>query len=375
MHGLTEGLELKRRGLCLLVLASSCLLSLNYRVNACSFGSNSALTLTQFCCGKGESHPILRSFSINNRHCSTQPIEISASAPVFAAEIGHVPLALRKSRVGVSSGAVDNCARSAAGVTLVAGPPIWASRESASVKFQPPELIMVSDDGLRIDRQRWIFGRISGFAWRARTPLPGRVRVIPSDHVNSLDQFLPKDEGPWATINGGFYDVDGKAMGVVVADGKLNSPFRLGGGSGIFEVTKHGPRIIHRRTYVPGASQALQSIDRIIAQGKSLVNRRTEARATARSAVAITDDELFFIVLAQDESIVGHGDNVQLSFTSRYGLPLWAFSEYVLESTAANAALNLDGSISTQFAARIGGREIRVRGLGGTINALIMRPN
>jgi Phosphodiester glycosidase len=375
MHRSSEGLELKRRGLCLLVLASSCLLSPNYRVNACSFGANNALALTQSYCGKVESHQISRSISINNLHCSTQPIEISASVPGFFAGTGHLPQASQVSGVGDSSGGVDNCARSVAGMTLVAGSPIWPSRESASVKFQPPELIMVSDDGLRIDRQRWIFGRISGFAWRAHTPLPGQVRVIPSDHVNSLDQFLPKGEGSWAIINGGFYDVDGKAMGVVVADGKLNAPFRLGGGSGIFEVTKHGPRIIHRSTYVPGASQALQSIDRIIAQGKSLVNRRTEARATARSAVAITDDELFFIVLAQDESIVGRGDNVQLSFTSRYGLPLWAFSEYILKSTAANAALNLDGSISTQFAAHIGDREIRVRGLGGTINALVMRPN
>jgi hypothetical protein len=375
MHKLTEGLELKRRGLCLFVLVSSCLLSTNYRVNACSFGPNSALALTQIYCGKVESHPIFRSISTNDRHCSTQPIEISASAPVFFAEISHVPQASQVLGIGDTLEGVDNCARSAAGITLVAGPPVWSSHESASVDFQPPELIMVSDDGLSIDRQRWIFGRISGFAWRAHTPLPGRVRVIPSDHVNSLDQFLPKGEGPWAIINGGFYDIDGKAMGVVVADGKLHSPFRLGGGSGIFEVTKHGPRIIHRSTYVPGASQALQSIDRIIAQGKSLVNRRTDARATARSAVAITDDEVFFIVLAQDESIVGHGDNVQLSFASRYGLPLWAFSEYVLKSTAANAVLNLDGSISTQFAARIGGREIRVRGLGGTINALIMSPN
>jgi hypothetical protein len=231
MHRPSKGLELKRQGLCLLVLAFSSLLSLNYRVNACSFGANSTLALTQSYCGKVESHQISRSISINNLHCSTQPIEIAASAPVFFAETGHVPQAFQMSGVGDSSGGADNCAPPAAGMTLVAGPPIWPSRESASVKFQPPELIMVSDDGLRIDRQRWFFGRISGVAWRARTPLPGRVRVIPSDHVNSLDQFLPKGEGPWAIINGGFYDVDGKAMGVVVADGKLNSPFRLGGGS------------------------------------------------------------------------------------------------------------------------------------------------
>ena len=371
---LTEGVESKRLGLILLALASTCLLTLDCRVKACSFRSNSAPELTRNYCEQAEPHTFYRSYSMNDQCYSARPIEISASTPVFFSGIAHATRAFCESVIEDGSDNLDNRAGSAAETTVETAPEVWSYRESVSVTFHPPELIMAAD-GLRVDRQRWNFGGISGFAWRARTPVPGRVRVIPSDHVSSLDQFLPKDEGPWAIINGGFYDIDGKAMGVVVADGKVNSPFRLGGGSGIFEVTKQGPRIIHRSDYIPGALQVLQSIDRIIAKGKSLVNRRTEARATARSAVAITDDELFFIVLAQDESIVGGGDNVQLSFTSGYGLPLWAFSEYVLRSTAANAALNLDGSISTQFAARIGGREIRVRGLGGTINALIMRPD
>ena len=243
-----------------------------------------------------------------------------------------------------------------------------------SLSFKSPELI-VAEDGLVVERQTWQFDGVTGSAWRARTTLPGRIRVIPSSGVTRFDQYIPADPGPWAIINGGFYDVDGKAMGVVVADGETFSPFRRGGGSGVFQFTENGPRIIHRSEFKPGAIQALQSIDRIIDNGTSLVNRRLNARSTARSAVVITDTELIFVVVAQDGSISGTGDDVRLGITSRLGLPLWAFSDYLLRSTGAREALNLDGSVSTQFAARLAGREIRVRGMRGTVNALIMRPN
>ena len=89
----------------------------------------------------------------------------------------------------------------------------------------------------------------------------------------------------------------------------------------------------------------------------------------------LTDTELIFIVLAQDESVSGHDADIRLIYTSGYGLPLWAFSDYVLHSTQAREALNLDGGLSTQFAARVAQREIRIRSVGGTINALVMRPN
>ena len=246
--------------------------------------------------------------------------------------------------------------------------------ESLSISLEPPELI-AAEGGLIVERQRWEFGGVTGLAWRSRTALPGRVRVIPSNGVSRFQQFIPDDQGPWAIINGGFYDVDGRAMGVVVADGETFSPFRRGGGSGVFQVTENGPRIIHRNEFEPGAIQALQSIDRIIDNGRSLVNRRANARSTARSAVVITDNELIFVVVAQDESISGKGDDVRLGITSRLGLPLWAFTDYLLSSTGARAALNLDGSVSSQFAARLGGQDVRVRGVRGTVNALIMRPN
>lgn len=243
-----------------------------------------------------------------------------------------------------------------------------------SVQVGPLE-VLASQHGLIIERQRWSFNNTTGTAWRARTALPARVRVVGADAVSSFDNLLPVDEGPWVAINGGFYDENGQPMGLVVSDGVTQSAFRRGGGSGIFQVVDGQPRVIHHSEYKSGSSQALQSIDRIIGEDRVLVNQRPGARAAARSAIAISDTELFFIVLAQDEGVVGARDDVRISGPSGIGMPLWAFTEYVALTTDAREALNLDGALSTQIAARVEGRDIRVRGVGGTINAIIMRPS
>ena len=120
--------------------------------------------------------------------------------------------------------------------------------------------------------------------------------------------------------------------------------------------------------------QALQSIDRIIDGGRSLVRWRADARRTARSAIALTDQEVIFIVAAETRSLYGGDFDVRIASPSGFGLPLWAFSQYVLGSTGARQALNLDGARSSQLAARIGGKKFRVRAVGGTVNAVVLRP-
>lgn len=251
---------------------------------------------------------------------------------------------------------------------------VASDRPAYSVQVGPLE-ILASQDGLIIERQRWRFSNATGVAWRARTALPGRIRVVGADAVSPFDDLLPRDVGPWVAINGGFYDENGQPMGLVVSDGITQSAFRRGGGSGIFQVVEGEPRVIHHSEYETGSTQALQSIDRIIGDGRVLVNQRPEARAAARAAIAISETELFFIVLAQDEGVVGGRDDVRIRVPSGIGMPLWAFTEYVALTTDAREALNLDGALSAQIAARVEGRNIRVRGVGGTINAVIMRPS
>jgi uncharacterized protein YigE (DUF2233 family) len=199
--------------------------------------------------------------------------------------------------------------------------------------------------------------------------------VVFSEKPQAFDDFLPGDHGPWAAINGGFYDVDGTAMGLVISQGVTHSPFRRGGGSGILEVHPDGPRIIHHSSFQPGAVEAIQSIDRIVANGRVLVNTRPNARVAARSGVGISDRFLVLVLIADDRSILPRDRyTVQLHDASSYGLPLWAFARYLQREVGVVDALNLDGSVSAHFATQIGDRKIRISGLRGTVNALLIRP-
>lgn len=234
-------------------------------------------------------------------------------------------------------------------------------------------VVLREADGLVLDRQDWRWGDERGTAWRASVPLPGRASVVPSDGVVAFERLLPSDPGPWAAINGGFYDPEGRAMGLVLAGGNVHTPFSKGGGSGVFFMGPDGPRVVHRGAWEPGPTEALQSIDRLIDQGKSLVKRQ-DGPLAARSAVVVGEARLWLVALAGEDSVDALPDGAQLSATAGEGLPLGVFADYLVQSTAAREALNLDGAVSTQLAARTPEGLFHVRGQRGTINALTIRP-
>ncbi len=242
-----------------------------------------------------------------------------------------------------------------------------------TLRVEPVEQLAAAQ-GLVVERQRWYLDAASGWVWRARVPLPVQLRVAAAATVRPFQDFLPEDSGPWVAINGGFYDVDGTAMGLVVADGQVAAPYRLGGGSGILELRDGDLRIVHRSQYQPGAQQALQSIDRIVAGGRSLVGRRAGARSTARSVVALSDRSLWLMLVAGNGQVPAGSGRIVLHAAATAGLPLWAVADYILLATDASEALNLDGSVSAQLAARVGSFELHLQGIRGTINALLMRP-
>ena len=248
-------------------------------------------------------------------------------------------------------------------------PPLSVSDE---LRVWPVEVLLESDE-LTLEEQAWEYQDLRGRAWRVRVPLDGDVRVQVSDEIMSFNAFLPADAGPWAVINGGFYDRDLVAMGLVVADGVEHHPIRRSGGSGVFLVSEAGPRIVHRTDWEPGPAQALQSIDRLVAEGVSVVNSR-DNRGAARSAVAIGRDHLWLVVAVSEESTRTVPDGVWLRWTAHSGLPLWAFADYITATTNAISALNLDGGGSTSLAVTTGDQLFRVIGERGTINALVVRP-
>ncbi|NOY26600.1 MAG: phosphodiester glycosidase family protein [Oligoflexia bacterium] len=250
----------------------------------------------------------------------------------------------------------------------------------AELEVDPPRVLW-EDHGLVLEQQAWRLGQDSGQAWRVHVARPGVAQVRAASGVTPFAELVPTDPGPWAAINGGFYEFG--PMGLVVSDGEVRKPLSVRGGSGVFAWSKElGPSIVHRSAYVPGATQAVQSIDRLVDQGRRLVKRREGARAAARSAVAISKDGLWLVALADDDSIVPlvsdtggpKVEGAQLRATVARGLPLWAFADYLRTAVGAQTALNLDGAISTQLTVVGAEHRFEIRGERGTINAVVIRP-
>lgn len=248
-----------------------------------------------------------------------------------------------------------------------------ASSEGAPADLAlTPPTIRLESGGLRLEEQSWRRGDEAGLAWRVSVALPGHASVSAVDSVADFSALLPQDAGPWAAINGGFYDVSRAAMGLVVSAGQERAPLQKSGGSGIFFVGPTGPGVVHRDAWVSGPSEALQSIDRLIDQGASLVQRLGGPKA-ARSAVVVGRERLWIVALAASTAAPGASE-VTLDHTIGHGLTLGVFAQYLLQSTDAVAALNLDGAVSTQLSVVTPDGRLDVHGERGTINAVVLRP-
>lgn len=242
----------------------------------------------------------------------------------------------------------------------------------------PPEPdafgVLFEADGMRVDRVPWTWQDRKGSAWRVRLPRTASLQVQPSENVVALSTLAPNDVGPWALLNGGFYDEG--AMGLVRSNGVTHTKWSKGGGSGIVYDTPEGIKIVNKVIAFPTkAPNALQSIDRLVDKGTSLVEAREEPKIAARAAVAIAKDHVWLVLLAEDSSIeLGDGGEIRVLRPYDRGMSLAAFADWLVTELGATEALNMDGGISTNLLARAGEHELRIRGVGGTINGVLMRP-
>lgn len=256
----------------------------------------------------------------------------------------------------------------------------WSGHDDA--RFGPAQT-RHEERGFLFETQPWKTASQRGVAFRVRVDLPGRAKVIPSERVVPLEQIAPEHAGPWAMINGGFYeaaDVPGgyRPMGVVRSGSEQHRKFTHRGGSGIFAVEDGAPKIVHRPKWKTGTSndaeEALQSIDRLIAASKLLVTPKKQSRTTARSAVAIGDDHIWLIVVVADAGVREFDGGVRLFRTGYAGMTLFEFARYIEQTTDAIDVLNLDGSVSTQMIVKMGSEQFKIIGERGTINAIHLAP-
>jgi uncharacterized protein YigE (DUF2233 family) len=213
------------------------------------------------------------------------------------------------------------------------------------------------------------------------TVKPGaKIGVSPSTRPARLGDLAPS-AGSFVAINGGFYDEKGAPMGLVVEGGKTVSRLRKGGGSGVFLVGAKGPRVVHRDK-VPGSGVqiAVQSIDRVVDKGKSLVGERASGALDARSAVAVDKGGVVRLVsVFSPEAVAAEScDATGCAFTldgksSSSGVSLRELATYLVK-TGAREALNLDGGYSTSFEARLQGKRVSVVAFGATVQAIVARP-
>lgn len=227
-----------------------------------------------------------------------------------------------------------------------------------------------ADSGrVQIQDVPWTLDGATGWAVVVRFPRDAAMTIHPSDAVVSLDRFTAP--GPdEALSNGGFYD--NGAMGLVVHGGVTHTAASESGGSGVASWSPTTPiSIVHRTAWTGIGTEALQSVDRIVDRGVSLVHAKADARRTARTGVAVGTDMVALVVAASTTSAPSEGTARTLHAAEDEGLPLWAFADLMVH-LGATEALNFDGGISVGLRASVAGQSWSIDGGAGTINGVLI---
>lgn len=231
--------------------------------------------------------------------------------------------------------------------------------------------------------------RVSAEGWRGRlvvasfAPEQRRARVVPSERVQPLDAIVGPlaPAQPFAAIDGGFYDPHGQPMGLVRTGGRDLHPLRPEGGSGVLVVEGGTPRMVHRDAYAgAAATEALQSIDRLLEGGRVLVTAGAADRRAARSAVALDARGHLHLAVAFDERAVAADEDARVVLGERSattGPTLREWAELLARpaedgGVGAVDALGLDGGISTALTVKSAARALRVEGYRGTTSAVLV---
>jgi len=140
---------------------------------------------------------------------------------------------------------------------------------------------------------------------------------------------LVVNEAPIAAINGGFFDIDGSPMGLLVMDGVKKQKLRKVDW-GVFYIDGDGAHIVHTTEFVDstGIQQALQSGPRLVVDGEPV---KLKPQSSRRSALGI-DHQGRLLLLTTSSSVEAR----RLA--------------NVMRDLGCVQALNLDGGPSAQLA-------------------------
>jgi hypothetical protein len=162
------------------------------------------------------------------------------------------------------------------------------------------------------------------------------------------------EDGPVVAVNGGYFDIDGSPMGLMVHEGRQLNPMRKADW-GVFWLDRKGAGHLHHRRkfrwpkWTKKVDFAVECGPRIRVDGEAIQVRPGTARRTV-------------------VGVRGDGDLILAVFPARVGLRdagRWLHARWAVKDL-----LNLDGGSSTQLALREGGQWLTLA-RGAAVPALI----
>lgn len=193
-------------------------------------------------------------------------------------------------------------------------------------------------------------GSVPVIAFRAS---PSRIHVVTGSSLNASG--WRKRSRAVAAVNGGFFDIEGKSLGLRVSDGRKVSRLRKVDW-GVFYIRNGRARIMHTEDFKmrSGITQAVQCGPRLVADGRIIKLKDQWARRTAlgvdqngKVIIAVTDGQLGF----------------------REWAALWASKS----GFNCRNAMGLDGGGSTQLSLRTSTQSMEIGGYTTVPDAVVIR--
>lgn len=242
--------------------------------------------------------------------------------------------------------------------------------------LEAPALLR-DEAGVRLEKRAWSAGEEAGWIWSARLPRDAALDVVPVHPGRALPALLNTEKGPFAAISGGYADAAGMPQGLVVSGGFVRSTLQARGGGGVL-LSLGGPaRIISRDDFSrqKGVTEALQSADRLVGNGRPVVTLNPEARRGVRGAVALAEDAVWLVVAAGKAAVAAENEQgVTLGGTFGAGLTQDELCAYLVTELHAIDALNVQGAASGGLVVDTAAGRWTLAGDGPNVNAVIFRP-
>jgi len=169
---------------------------------------------------------------------------------------------------------------------------------------------------------------------------------------------LRRESGAALVVNGGFFDTNGRSLGLRVASGRQLIKLRAAVDWGVLVIRDGRADVVHSRDFAAGAAAlpvtaAIQVGPRILVDGKPPPLKPQAAR---RTAVAVDQTGRFLTIVV-----------------ARARMEAGALAR-TLERLGFHGALMLDGGPSTQLSAQIAGFTLDIAGGYAVPDLLLVRP-